>query len=531
MAHQNYAGKVWPFVVAALCLGFFSIRAISSLTQESATFDETTYFGLGKYLLKYHRWDVPGAILHPPLSFYIHSIPLMFAPTDEHVWDYDSAPQRDLQFLGTLDYARGQALLSSPANQGDRLLDLARAMMVLPAVFLGWFVFLWSRTLYGNLDAILAIVLYSFSPNILAHARLITPDILVTTFTFVTVYYFWRWHRYGRMANAIMGGVCLGLALLSKFTAILLLPICLVLALLWRMRGSRVKIGYYLIFAIIGVAILFLGYGMDLNPYLDGIVFQRERSVAGGMNYLMGHYSNQGWWDYFIVAFLIKTPLPTLIFLAVALACFIVRVRQGQWIDETFLLAPVVVIFGFFSLSHAQLGLRYILPVYPFLFVLASRAANVFLSDRLKLGFCLAMLGWLGTTSCLIHPHYLAYFNELVGGPNNGSAYLVDSNLDWGQDLKGLKQFMDKHGIDRISLSYFGTDSPARYGIKYNWLPSMVLNDPDPANHSSAPKGWIAVSATNLRGAYFRDPNLFDWLKNRKPIARIGYSIFIFNVP
>ena len=132
--------------------------------------------------------------------------------------------------------------------------------------------------------------------------------------------------------------------------------------------------------------------------------------------------------------------------------------------------------------------------------------------------------------SSLIHPHYLAYFNELVGGPGRGYRYMVDSNLDWGQDLKGLKKYMDRNGISKIRLSYFGSDSPSRYGIAYDWLPSFVLPIPDNQAPDLSTKGWIAISATNLQGVYLKNRDLFATFRSREPVAVIGYSIFVYKI-
>jgi 4-amino-4-deoxy-L-arabinose transferase-like glycosyltransferase len=526
--HRKLQKQVLPAIILVLCLALFSVKALTSLVQESSTWDETGYFGLGKYILQNHRWDVSGSILHPPLSYYIHSIPLLFFPTDQGLWRNDPSQEKDPEYLRMSDVGRGQALLSSSANQGDRLLDLARFMMVLTAVLLGWFVYLWSYSLYGKWGATLAVVLYSFCPNILAHARLITPDITLTTFSFITMYYFWRLLRDGQLGDAILGGICLGLALLSKFTSVLLLPICFTLMILWRVKWKTINLRNCFIFAILGIGVLFWGYGMNLEPYFAGILYQWENANADSVGFLMGHHSIHGWWYYFIVAFLIKTPIVTMIFLVISLVSFLGKIPKGEWMNEAFLLVPAAAIFCFFSLNHLAIGLRYILPIYPFLFVFASKAVQIFLSNKKLIGLYIAAITWYIGASCYIHPHYLAYFNELVGGPNNGYKYLVDSNLDWGQDLKGLKKYMQKHDISRINLSYFGSDSPERYGITYNWLPSFVLRDPDPEKHELSRKGWFAISATNLQGVYLDDKNVFAWFRERKPVAKIGYSIFIY---
>jgi 4-amino-4-deoxy-L-arabinose transferase-like glycosyltransferase len=512
--------KLWSSAIALLCLTLFAIKAATSLVQESSTWDETHYFGVGKYILQNHRWDVPEATLHPPLSYFIHSIPLLFFPTDPGVW------KRTGPLAGV---ARGQALLSSPANQSDRLLDLSRLMMVLTAVLLGWFVYKWSYELYGQASAILAIVLFSFCPNILAHARLITPDITVTTFSFIAIYYFWRLLRHDSVADAVLGGIGLGLALLSKFTAVLLCPVCGLLMVLWRLRQKRLNLWLCLLYAVISALVLCLGYGMNPGPYYAGILTQHTHAHEPVRHFLMGQFSD-GWWYYFIVACLIKTPIAGLLFLAIAAVLFVNNALKGRWIDEAFLLLPAVMVFYFFSLNNVQIGLRYVLPACPFLFVFAGQAAQLLAANAFRMALSIAAIGWYIGASCFIHPHYLAYFNELVGGPNNGWKYLVDSNLDWGQDLKGLKRFMGEHGIVRISLSYFGSDSPERYGIGYDWLPSFVLLDRHPAHHPSRPKGWVAISATTLQGAYLPDKDFFADFRKRKPVAKIGYSIFIYKV-
>jgi 4-amino-4-deoxy-L-arabinose transferase-like glycosyltransferase len=516
----NSKGKFWSVGVALLCLGLFTIKAVTSLVQESATWDETHYFAVGKFILQNHRWDVPGAAQHPPLSYYINSIPLLLFPGDPSVWKGHGMHDA---------LVRGQALLSSPANQGDLLLDLSRLMMVLTGVLLGWFVYVWSFSLYGEASSILAIVLYSFCPNILAHARLITPDITVATFSFLTFYYLWRFLRNESTVDAVIGGLCLGLALLSKFTGLLLVPICLGLMFLWRAKERKLNLRNCLVFAAIAAVVLCMGYGMQPRLCYAGILQQHDSAREEIRHFLMGRYSN-GWWYYYIVAFVIKTPVTALLFLAMAVVLFASNIPKGRWLDEVFLLLPALAVFCFFSVNNVQIGLRYILPVYPFLFVFASRAARIFVFHKIRMGLYIAAIGWYIAASCFIHPHYLAYFNELVGGPDNGWKYLVDSNLDWGQDLKGLKRFMDEHGISRISLSYFGTDSPARYGIVYDWLPSFVLTNPTPGHHAPMLQRWVAISATCLQGTYFPNQDLFADFRKRTPAAKIGYSIFIYKL-
>ena len=150
-----------------------------------------------------------------------------------------------------------------------------------------------------------------------------------------------------------------------------------------------------------------------------------------------------------------------------------------------------------------------------------------------------ALALWYIISSASIFPHYLAYFNELIGGPGQGYKYLVDSNLDWGQDLKGLKRYMDAHGIARVWLSYFGSASPDYYGITYDYLPSYVLLNSSNVYEEllrldKLPplRGTVAISATNLQGVLLPflgvNKDYFAFYRSQTPVANIGYSIFIY---
>src|SRR5262249_20418862 len=145
--------------------------------------------------------------------------------------------------------------------------------------------------------------------------------------------------------------------------------------------------------------------------------------------------------------------------------------------ESAFLLLPIVFFLVYFSFfSKIRLGIRYLLPITPLLIVWVSRIAAPGLKKRpalQTLGLVIFSL-WYVIGTLQVAPHYLAYFNELAGGPGNGYKCLVDSNLDWGQDLRGLKEYMDAHGIDKIKLSYFGTGEPDYYGIHYEYLPSSM---------------------------------------------------------
>ncbi len=514
-------------VLPPLLLLLFALQAATSISTKSATWDETNYFGMGDYLLRTGRWDVPSAVIHPPLSYYVNSFPLLFADLDRRVWEYPPETPRNQAFLFAADIDRGQALLSSPANRGDRLLFLSRCMVILQAVLLGYFVYRMGLALYGWGAAVLALALFAGCPNMIANGSLVTPDMTLTAFSFIAVYYLRMSLASDRPALHVLAGVSLGLALLSKFTAILLLPVEGVILAFLVLRRQPLPVRWLLVsWACAGLVVL-AGYRFDVTPYLQGIQVQQMHGAEGHSSFLMGQLSTEGWWYYDLVAFALKTPVPLLVLAAAALVLACVKlVRRALSLDDLVLWVPIVAVFAFFSIEHRSIGLRYVLPAYPFVFV---AAAAVVMKLKTLTYWLLVPLLWFPVASASIWPDYLAYFNEFAGGAANGYHYLVDSNLDWGQDLKGLKRFMDSRGIDRIYLSYFGTDSPERYGIRYDWLPSYELKNPNPqATVNVERKRYLAISVTNLQGVYMDPPTMYRWLDRYTPIARIGHSIFVY---
>jgi hypothetical protein len=244
--------------------------------------------------------------------------------------------------------------------------------------------------------------------------------------------------------------------------------------------------------------------------------------------FLLGRHSDRGWWYYFPVTFIIKTPIALMALLALSVALGFGKPRS--WRRERFLWLPVL-IYALIAISVAlNIGHRHLLPIYPFLFVAAGGAAALGHAARRSvatLSVVAILAGWYAFSAFRIHPHYLAYFNELVGGPERGYRYLVDSNLDWGQDLKGLKAYMDRHGIARIKLSYFGTADPDYYGIACDRLPGFP--EPERIVTEVHPGDLLAVSATNLQGLNLEHGRrLMSRLRERQPIDTIGYSILVF---
>ncbi|HID61352.1 MAG TPA: phospholipid carrier-dependent glycosyltransferase, partial [Anaerolineae bacterium] len=405
--------------------------------------------------------------------------------------------------------------------------------------------FRWARELFGSQAALLALFLFVFDPNVLAHARLTTTDLGVTAFSFLAVYALWRSLCREAWYDVILTGMALGLALTARFSALLLCPLFLILVLWQAITRKTLRLLLALLATFVLASFtLWAVYGFQFGPletgglplpapsYLQGVQDILLRARIGSQAFLMGRYSTTGWWYYFPIAFLIKTPIPTLLFL---LAALLLTALHRTWRRDIFLLMPMAAFFGVNLFGHLNIGYRYLLPALPFAFVyIAQVAKSEFGTRSLTRTVGGLLLVWYLIGTLLIYPDYLAYFNELAGGPANGYRWLVDSNLDWGQDLKGLKTYMDREGIDRIKLSYFGAAHPDYYGIIYDPLPSypLVLGEPDRRTfypHRPAP-GIYAISVSNLQGVLLEDRDTFAWFKDQRPVASIGHSIHIYEV-
>lgn len=178
--------------------------------------------------------------------------------------------------------------------------------------------------------------------------------------------------------------------------------------------------------------------------------------------------------------------------------------------------------------SRVAIGIRYLLPVYPFLYVLAGAfVAKVVLPRARRFGAVLvvAIVAIQTAESAAVYPNHLAFFNTLAGGPERGESYLLDSNLDWGQDLKRLKRYMDRTGTRSVCLHYFGSGLPAYYGIATEYLPAT-----QEIPERSRVNCIAAISATILHGLYLPPGYDFNWLRGQKPIARVGRSIWIYDL-
>jgi hypothetical protein len=563
----------------------FIALAVSSYTRESATWDEPQHVVTGYNQLRFHDYRTDPE--HPPFIRMWAALPLLamdnvkvdlhrIDQTDPFLW----ATGAQFFFCHDVFYV---------ANDADHLLYQARFMIVLLGVLLGVLLFCWARELFGFWPAMIVLGMYTIEPNLLAHTRLVTTDFGVTCFSFGTIYFLWRTTRLLSLRNVCGLAGFFALAQISKFSALLLGPIVLALLVArvfqkkpWpksfggqtemRSRWEKLAVALALVAALAVVtwmaiwaiydfrylpsssptwrwnfqqdpvvlerAPLFTkmiawadGHQLLPNAYSQGFLLGQVKAQKR-RGFLAGDYSLNGWWYFFPLAFLMKTPIFLILLFCGGVA--VCAVRWRRFLDyNIYTLFPLVAFLGAAMMMKLNIGVRHILPIQPFVLLLAGNAiAELYASQRKPLRALLGSLGLFAIIEfALICPHYLAFFNEFAGGPRNGHEYLVDSNLDWGQDLKGLKSWMDQHGVQHINLSYFGTADPVYYKIDCTYLPGGPFFDERLVKDPQLP-GFVAVSATNLRGVYFqeRSRDIYKRLLETKPVAVIGYSIYVYQV-
>jgi len=568
---------------ASLLLLALCAQILFSICTTSPTFDEPYHIVRSYVYLKTGDMALVTQGGHPPLANMLSVSPLLLRsdivlPPHEPGWP-DVRSFKDLFHVA-------DEFFWHLGNDAQGIVLWARLPMLLLSALLAWLVFHWARQLNHVLSSaagLLALLLYTFDPNIIAHSSVVTTDLGATFFIFVSVYCLWRFCARPSWGRLGLTGVAFGLAQATKFSALFLAPVFGVLLIMWAFDKARpvppfalpaqnrlsarpwlqrayLALGLCLVIFVLSFVVLWAVYGFqvssllpheDSHPLLDrflplsnpsvkrvayalaenfpvpapayfaDLAWLRRYARAGHPSFLLGSYGVQGWWCYFPVAFIIKTPIPLLVLLAAA--AYLSLRHRDDLREEYFLLVPMVLFFVSSMFSSIDIGYRNILPVLPFAFVYVSKVAARISGHLMQVGL-LVLCAWYVVGTVVVSPHCLAYFNEFVGGADNGYKYLVDSNLDWGQDLKNLKKYMDDRGIQEIYLSYFGTADPAYYGIRFRPLPNAP---PAPA----AAPAYYAISATNLQNVYAQEGTLAHWLAQHQPTDKVGYSIFIYRLP
>lgn len=516
---------------AALLLALFFLRAMHAAGQQSLSYDEPPHLAAGLYYL------LDGAYFlnpeHPPLAKLLSGA--FLRPLSLEHPDSTPAPGED---LNEWQWELARRFLAANRPRLATVVFYARLPLALLGVLLGGLILAWAGRLFGRGPALLALFLYASCPAFLAHAPLVTTDVPLTLFAVAAFYFFRRLLADPGDRRALLCcALAVGLALATKYSALLCLPPAFLLVIahrrLWPLPGQRpgrppgIRLAGA---AALALLVLLLSYRLaGAAWYYRGLVeLVYQQRHFHWVTFLNGALSENGFRSYFAWALLLKTPPAALLIIALGGVAW----RRIPRDDRLCLAYPALVFFAAATFSGRQLGIRYILPVYAFLYVgVAAFAAGPLPSlPRAARRLVPALLVlWLGLESAFAHPFYLGYFNQLGGGARGGWHHLLDSNIDWGQDLKHLARFLREEGDPALILSYDGSYDPALYGIRYQPLLMSAPEEGGRPNPPAPERELLAVSVNNFQG-YNHPYPFFEWLRDEPLLAQVGTSFLVYDI-
>ncbi|MDR2704813.1 MAG: glycosyltransferase family 39 protein [Planctomycetaceae bacterium] len=516
--------------------------------------------------------------VNPPLVRKVAALPVWLSPHFSNYAYYNSNP------FQRAEYAVGIDAMYSNGRNFVWLVTLARWACI-PFILLGSFIcFIWAKQLYGEVSGIIAMLLWSFCPYVLAQGSLITPDAHAAALGVTVAYLFWKWLQKPTYLMALIVGIVLGIAELSKFTLLVFYPLGFILWLIFRFSSQKKVIlresTMILIMTIVSVLVINLGYDFEgtfkpLGDYrfqtklltgydsiedipqtggnrfagtwlakvplplpsnfVSGIDTQRKDVETGIFSYLNGEWKIGGWWYFYLEALLFKLPIGTLVLLGLCVVLTIMNFRyRKDWRNDIFLLLPALTILFIFS-NQKGIGLhsRYLIPMLPFLFIWTSKLALAFQHSQKKLCCCVIIfLVWSIGSTMYYFPHEIPYCNELVGGTKNAYKYFAKSDSSWGQDLLFLKKWLDEHPeVLEIHIAHCGPFDPRLVGLEFT-PPPVGRNGKEtleelPENSLAPQAGWYAIDVCFLLGG---DPlsaadGKGGWVE---PSSKHGYDLSYF---
>lgn len=438
--------------------------------------------------------------------------------------------------------------------------NTARYITVLFSLLLAFYVFKWSKELYGIRAGFFSLILYTFSPNIIAHSRLVTTDLYAACMITISTYYFWQFIRSGGWRKAGLSAFTLGLSQLAKYTCVYLYPIYIFIIIV-KYPGNLLKsiktgdfeslikylktfFKYVLIFMAISVIIINIGFLFNRTltplkeykfksslfestqsklgilkelpvplpyPFIEGLDWVKHIEQTRGYIYLFGKLQGggeeyKGFNGYAFYTFLFKVPIAIQLFIFFSIIAYILRYRKYNFLEnELFLFCPILffaIYFNFFF--KCQIGIRYFLVMLPFLHIFCGSLIKNWQTLNMRFKGLIILLGIYLIISVMSYfPHYISYFNELVWDRKQAYKILADSNIDWGQNYWYLKKYEEKH-------------------------PNIQINPKIPVT------GRIVVGINKLVGISFGyyKANVYKWLReNYEPIDHIAYSYLVYDIP
>ena len=556
-AREPHAWIALPLLAGIAFVGL----ALHAASLETPTADEFAHLPAGVAAWRQGRTDLYRS--NPPLPKLLLAAPVALDPS------VTSPPVVETPLLwGPWEY--GHRFMNANRDQYLALIFRARWAAIAFGVLAGFVVFRWARDVFGVRSAALVTSLFLLDPNVLAHGHLATIDMGALASILLAMFALrWAYLRPGTV-RFLVAGAALGFALAIKFLGVLILPAFAVLAIAHRWRDAEMSVAQRLALALRDLAVMLfaalfvtnasIGFEGSLLPlgalelrsqfgrglqsvlpawlpvplpreYVLGFDAAKEISEHGEFgSYLLGRWSEHGWWYYNLVALGVKVPIAILgCFAAAGFFWWRSRLDRIELLSLLIPFAALIVVFS--TASNLNIGIRHVLPALPFGFLLLGPIFQVSASrarERVVCAIASVALATAAYDAAEIHPDSLTFFNAIAGGPDHGGEWLLDSNLDWGQDLYRVPAAVASIDPDATPfLLYFGHVDPALYGLRYQLLPSTPV------------EGILAVSENFLRGQPYLTvaPNgvmtgvagdTAAWLRTETPVLRLG-SIVLFD--
>jgi 4-amino-4-deoxy-L-arabinose transferase-like glycosyltransferase len=515
--------KTHSLPLALLLIAIAVARIVATYPVMFLTTDEPVHFACGLEYVAMH--DTRCGPEHPPLARAMAGLLPYLAgarPAGEPV------------------ASREAEVVAVRTGNPNRILTLMRTGILPFFVLASLVVYFWSRHHFGGAVAVIATGFFTWLPAVLAHAGLATTDMALTAFLGAAFYALILWLESPTSRHTLLLSLFTALAVLSKFTALLFLPFC-ALALvvqascpvLFRVRARKLAVA-----VLAGALILWSGYcfsfghvarwdiSLPAPAFWDGIDTLLSHNDAGHPAYLLGQFSLTGWWYFFPVALAVKTPIAFLLLFGVGTyVCWRNRSQPRYRLPAAFALGILLpAMYG-----NVNIGVRHVLPIYISLSIMAALGLVRMVKwsgTRKWTGPIAALLVlWFAVTGIAAHPDYLSYFNELV--PAEREKVMVDSDLDWGQDVNRLARRLRELGATEVSLGSVVHVSDEM--LKWSGLPPVK-----PINPLVPAEGWTVVSPTLDKtteyGLNHRFPSVEPWYRKLQPKERVG-SLHLYYVP
>jgi len=517
----------------------FGLMVFSSLS-DSMVVDEKVHISAG-YL---HVWkgNYTFNSEHPPLLNDLAGLFAKIAKPNLPQVNYASyRPEEQWTF--------GDQFFYSSNNNVDSILFWARFPFILLTLGIIYLSYLWAKTIFDSRAGLVAAALVGFCPNILAHGHLATTDIGLVFFLLLACWLLRSYLLKASFERAILLGLSIGLVILAKFSGVIIIPIVAMGVLyLWIYKRPKLvqALGQLAMIVILPAVVIWLVYAFSLrsellalpesyqlsqslgqltfvdkfwkillipfDKYFIGYNLVAEHNIVGHWNFLNGQIKFEGWWYYFPLVLLFKLTIPILALFALAIA-FV----RTKWREMLFLLFPALLFLGFSLTSRIDIGIRHILVILPFLYIFIGglwASKNLYLRPIIFL-----LLSAHVAIGILAFPNYIGYFNQIAGGAKGGYKHLIDSNLDWNQNIKRFAKYAKKNNIKDIYQYCWDGSSYQYYGIQNQFLPTTPVN------------GVVAICAHQYWIKYDYD---FSWVEKHWPpddIVANGIYVWRFDLP